>query len=232
MPNNPIPDEQLAELDRWREAAPVNKWAVGKSPRNGRVQVHNGQIQVCAVWSTFTNPAQGTAQYIAAMHNAYPALRKRLTDAEARLAEAERERDQLRAEVEDMRQQRDYWQESAVEMRRYKEAAESLLAGLRGALEEVDEVLCVTKAQDIGDAVVKAFSIINAALALTLASAGNRLKAEATRKCAAVLRDDLIAAAGEVQGKEFINAIYAASGWLEQMADGIEAEAEKEAANG
>ena len=97
MPNNPIHDEQLAELDRWREAAPVNKWAVGKSPRNGRVQVHNGQIQVCAVWSTFTNPAQGTAQYIAAMHNAYPALRQRLLDAESRLAEAERERDELRA---------------------------------------------------------------------------------------------------------------------------------------
>lgn len=88
-----------AELDRLREAAPGNKWAVGKSPRNGRVQVHNGQIQVCAAWSTFANPAQGTAQYIAAMHNAYPALRQRLTEAESRLAEAERERDELRGKA-------------------------------------------------------------------------------------------------------------------------------------
>lgn len=100
MENNPISNDQLAELDRWREAAPVNKWAVGKSPRNGRVQVHNGQIQVCAVWSTYTNPAQGTAEYIAALHNAYPALRQRLLDAESRLAEAERERDAAAKEWE------------------------------------------------------------------------------------------------------------------------------------
>jgi chromosome segregation ATPase len=137
-----------------------------------------------------------------ATFNAYQPMRQRLTDAESRLAEAERERYQLRAladtardgmrqlgealeasraEVEDIRQQRDYWQEEAVEMRRYKEASESLLAGLRGALEEAGDVIhaCFCETEEIRGKVCHPSCIaINTALTITPASAANRTDEE------------------------------------------------------
>ena len=159
MPNNPLPDTALAELDRLQHGTTPRPWLYGK------------------VW------LDHVPNYMAviALHNAYPALRKRLTDAEARLAEAERERDQLRAEVEDIRQQRDYWQEEAVEMRRYKEASESLLAGLREALEEAGDVVhaCFCETEEIRGKVCHPSCIaINTAFTITPASAANRTDEE------------------------------------------------------
>jgi hypothetical protein len=86
-----------------------------------------------------------------------------------------------RAEVEDIRQQRDYWQEEAVEMRRYKEASESLLAGLRGALEEAGDVIhaCFCETEEIRGKVCHPSCIaINTALTITPASAANRTDEE------------------------------------------------------
>jgi hypothetical protein len=97
------------------------------------------------------------------------------------------ENERLRAEVEDIRQQRDYWQEEAVEMRRYKEASESLLAGMRGALEEAGDVIhaCFCETEEIrGKVCHPSCTAINAALALTPTSTGNRIKAEALREAA------------------------------------------------
>lgn len=75
MPNNPIPDAALAELDRLQHGTTPRPWLYGK------------------VW------LDHVPNYMAviALHNAYPALRKRLTDAEARLAEVEREIEFLRS---------------------------------------------------------------------------------------------------------------------------------------
>jgi len=148
----------------------------------------------------------------------------------ARAEAAEKERDEWRTKALDVEKH-----PVVVALMRELNEAQSLVAVIRGALEEAGDVVhaCFCETEEIrGKVCHPSCTAINAALALTPASAGNRIKVEATRKCAAVLRDDLIAAAGDVQGTEFINAIYAASGWLEQMADGIEAEAEKEAANG
>ena len=73
MPNNPLTDEQLAELDRMYAAATKGmNW------------------HEVAFWH-------------AAIAQRYPALRQRLLDAESRLAEAERERDELEAELEEAR---------------------------------------------------------------------------------------------------------------------------------
>lgn len=102
------------------------------------------------------------------------------------------ERDQFRAEVErlrgvvndlgemlgDVRKQRD-----AATVR--AEAAESLVAGLRGALNEVDEALCgITGLGNMAKQVAVAYTAINAALALTPASAGARIKVEAEKEAA------------------------------------------------
>ena len=151
MPNKPISNEQLAELDRLHEAA---------------IKGMN--------W-------QEVAQFQAMIAEQYQPLRQRLLAAESRLADAGRERDQLRALVEDIRQQRDYWQEEAVEMRRYKEASESLVAGLRGALEEAGDAVhaCVCETEEIRGKVCHSSCIaINTALALTPASAGDRTDEE------------------------------------------------------
>lgn len=68
-------------------------------------------------------------------------------------------------------------------MERRLQAAESLVAGLRGALEEVNEALCgITGLGNMAKQVAVAYTAINAALALTPASAGARLKAEALRE--------------------------------------------------
>ena len=97
MPENkPIPDAELAEVKHKVAAAPSHTWIVGRNKASGRVGVHNGKHQVCAVWHTTANPAMDTAQAIAALHNAFgPIL--------ARLEAAERERDDLEAEVEELR---------------------------------------------------------------------------------------------------------------------------------
>lgn len=142
MPNNPLTDAALAELDRLRESVPVNTWGVSKSPRDGRVQVHNGQIQVCAVWSTYTNPAQGTAEYIAALHNAYPPLRQRLTEAESRLADAERERDAMKEHCAMLKRQIRWFLSGAAPCDRGK-------IWPRSDVDELEASLSVTPDQDL-----------------------------------------------------------------------------------
>ena len=58
-------------------------------------------------------------------------------------------------------------------MERRLEADEALVAGLRGALEEVNEALCaITALGNMANQVAVAYTAINAALALTPASAG------------------------------------------------------------
>ena len=74
----------LTELERLHEAAPAGTWNVGKNKASGRVQVYNQYHQVCAVWQTTAHPAAGTADYIAALHNAFPELLQRLREALAK----------------------------------------------------------------------------------------------------------------------------------------------------
>lgn len=81
----PLTDERLAELDRRRKEVPANEWKFGVS-KNGRQQVHASGPQVAMIWGTTDHPAKSTGEYIATLHNAYPALRERL-----RIAEAERD---------------------------------------------------------------------------------------------------------------------------------------------
>lgn len=97
MPENSItiPDAALAELDRLHAAATPGEWKFGSS-KGGRWQVHANGQQVAMVWHTTAHPASSTGAYIAALHNAYPALRQRLNDAESRLAEARKENDFMR----------------------------------------------------------------------------------------------------------------------------------------
>lgn len=110
MPNNPITDAALAELDRLHAAATPGEWrpevpAWNKHRRNCKTAISS---PTGTVLNTVTPkvPRDGVigyrppgeckiAQYIAALHNAYPALRQRLTDAESRLAEAEADRARL-----------------------------------------------------------------------------------------------------------------------------------------
>lgn len=110
--NEPLPDAALAELDRLHAAATPGEWrpevpAWNKHRRNCKTAISS---PTGTVLNTITPkvPRDGVigyrppgeckiAQYISALHNAYPALRQRLLDAESRLAEAERERDELRA---------------------------------------------------------------------------------------------------------------------------------------
>jgi len=110
MPNNtPIPDAALAELDRLHAAATPGPWEAG-----GKVTCDCGSSPNC--WHQYEAQADifpplgesgpvatvsavehENAPYIAALHNAYPAMRQRLLAAESRLAEAERERDRWKA---------------------------------------------------------------------------------------------------------------------------------------
>ena len=95
-------------------------------------------------------------------------LRQSITLLKADKTALTAERDQLRAEVEDIRQQHDYWQEEAVEMRRYKEASEALVAALREALEDAGDVVhaCICETEEIRGKVCHSSCIaINAALA-------------------------------------------------------------------
>jgi hypothetical protein len=138
MTNNstPLPDAALAELDR----------------QYGRAESETGTKIDLAVAMN--------AAYLA-----YPALRQRLLNAEARLAEAERERD----------------------------AAEALVAELREALDDAGDVVhaCVCETEEIRGKVCHSSCIaINAAISLTPASAGNRIKAEALREAAQRILND------------------------------------------
>lgn len=95
MENNPISNDQLAELDRLQHGTTPRPWLYGK------------------VW------LDHVPNYMAviALHNAYPALRQRLLDAESRLAEVER----LRAVVNDMG-------ELMADVRKQRDAATALPA--------------------------------------------------------------------------------------------------------
>lgn len=97
MTNNstPLPDAALAELDRLHAAAlfqygvrrDESAWySLGDHTTGPHIQ---GDIYADRELLT----------RLATVWNAYPALRKRLTDAESRLAEAERERDELRGKM-------------------------------------------------------------------------------------------------------------------------------------
>lgn len=193
MANNPITDEQLAELNRWLDIANQPYHAKRKA-------------------------AKTHAQYM--VTQLVPALLQRLLDAESRLAEVER----LRAVVNDMgdlmadvRKQRDaatvraeaaekealdyidYRNQAVISrnaMERRLEAAEALVAGLRGALEEAGDVIhaCFCETEEIrGKVCHPSCTAINAALALTPASAGNRIKAEALREAVEEVRHDVAA---------------------------------------
>lgn len=82
MPNNPITDATLAELDRLHAAATPGEWQINGSHIYGP-DPKRSLIAQTLDWPTNSRDA------IAALHNAYPALRQRLTNAESRLAEAE-----------------------------------------------------------------------------------------------------------------------------------------------
>lgn len=112
MPNNPIPDAALAELDRLHAAATPGEWrpdvpAWNKHRRNCKTAISSptGTVLNTVTPKVLRDGVIGyrppeeckIAQYIAALHNAYPALRQRLLDAESRLAEAEREIEFLRS---------------------------------------------------------------------------------------------------------------------------------------
>lgn len=96
MENNPITDEQLAELDR----------------QYGRAESETGTKIDLAVAMN--------AAYLA-----YPALRQRLTDAESRLAEVEKERDEWRTKALDVEQH-----PVVVALLRERDEAQGLVAGL------------------------------------------------------------------------------------------------------
>lgn len=135
MSNNPLTDAALAELDRLHAAATPGEWQINGSHIYGP-DPKRSLIAQTLDWPTNSRDA------IAALHNAYPALRQRLLDAESRLAEVERERD----------------------------AAEALVAGLRGALEDAGDVVhaCVCEIEEIrGKVCHPSCTAINAALALT-----------------------------------------------------------------
>lgn len=72
MPNNPITDAESAELDRWL--------GIANQPYHAKRKA-----------------AKTHAQYM--VTQLVPALRQRLTDAESRLAAAERERDEVRTKL-------------------------------------------------------------------------------------------------------------------------------------
>jgi len=90
--NTPIFDAAFAELRRLHAAATPGEWNFGSS-KGGRWQVHAAGQQVAMIWHTTAHPASSTGVYIAAIHNAFPALIDRLERAEA-------ERDELRDRVE------------------------------------------------------------------------------------------------------------------------------------
>ena len=92
MANNPLTDAALAELDRLFAAATPGEWQVSGSHIYGP-DPKRSLIAQTLDWPTNSRDA------IAALHNAYPALRQRLLDAESRLAEVERERDEAREAV-------------------------------------------------------------------------------------------------------------------------------------
>jgi len=91
----PLTDAALAELKVLHAAAPARPWLAGKNKASGRVQVHNGQHQVCAIWNTTAHPATDTAKYIATLHNAFPHIL-------ARLEAAERERDAYKRQCDSL----------------------------------------------------------------------------------------------------------------------------------
>jgi hypothetical protein len=131
--NNPISNEQLAELDRLHAAATPGWWrpevpAWNKHRRNCKTAISS---PTGTVLNTVTPkvPRDGVigyrppeeckiAQYITTLHNAYPSLRQRLLDAESRLAEVER----LRAVVNDMG-------ELMADVRKQRDAAKRLREG-------------------------------------------------------------------------------------------------------
>lgn len=150
------------------------------------------------------------------------------------------ERDQLRAEADTardgMRQLGEDLVASRAEVERLREYNESLLrerderiaslAALRGALEEAGDVVhaCFCETEEIRGKVCHPSCIaINTALALTPASAGARLKAEALREAAK--------AASVHQGAKHWE-FDELHDFLLHEADRLTAEAEKEAANG
>lgn len=121
--------------------------------------------------------------------------------AEAAKKEVERLRGELRAAHEDNAMGAHSMANTTVEATARAEASEALVAGLRGALEEIGKKLDQYKTHQLGgvggqttQACIEAtvyhrapYSIrhdIYAALAITPASAGNRLKAEALRETA------------------------------------------------
>lgn len=110
--NTPIPDAALAELDRLHAAAtPGELQARGfrlSHTANRRIDFSVEHLD--EIGQLGTGPYQAIpfarredAEWHAALHNAYLPLRQRLTDAESRLAEAERDRDELEAELEETR---------------------------------------------------------------------------------------------------------------------------------
>lgn len=98
MPNKPISDAELAELKRLQAAAIIGTVNVDGSTvyslENGCNDVWFG-VNVKGNHQKHDQRRVTAAQYIAALHNAFPAIL-------ARLAEAERERDELECQVEEL----------------------------------------------------------------------------------------------------------------------------------
>lgn len=74
--------EKRDNLRRLHEAATKGEWKA-TLPRSGRWQISNGRVQVAAMWSTTSNPGKDVAEFIAAAHNALPALLDALEAAES-----------------------------------------------------------------------------------------------------------------------------------------------------
>lgn len=216
MENNPISNEQLAELNRLHEAATKGmNW-------------------------------QEVAQFQAMITEQYQPLRQRLLAAESRLravvndlgevlVDVRRQRDAATARAEAAEKEAldyiDYRNQAVIirnAMERRLEAAESLVAGLRVALEEAKRRLKLAGQVPCSE--------IHAALALTPASAVNRLKAEALMATATELenlRNHIQEYIGPDDARDDIRRIcWNRAKDLRAEADRLIAEAEKEAANG
>jgi len=80
------------------------------------------------------------------------------------------------------------WARDTVERAGEADRAEHTAAGLRRALEEINDAICVTRPSDIANGVLKAFQLINAALAASPDEHERRLKAEALEEVSKELR--------------------------------------------
>lgn len=85
MPNNPMPDAALAELDRLFADLRGGELIVQEQMDDGFALIN--ERGVCLATTMFS----GDARFFARIYSQYPALRQRLLDAESRLAEVDSE---------------------------------------------------------------------------------------------------------------------------------------------